>query len=89
MSNIWAYYHVYRSSVKQLASAEATVAASEEAYLATRTGFASGVNTLTDLLNAQSRLATARQTKVNATTNMAAAVARLSHAVGALSASEK
>lgn len=89
MSNIWAYYHIYRSSVKQLASAEATVAASEEAYQATRTGFASGVNTLTDLLNAQSRLAAARQTKVNATTNMAAAVARLSHAVGALSASEK
>lgn len=84
MSNIWAYYHVYQSSVKQVSSSEASVKASEEAYEATRIGFANGVNTITDLLNAQSRLASARQTNVNALATLSTSIAKLSHAVGAI-----
>ena len=84
ISNIWAYYYTYQSAVKQVSSAEAMVKASQEAYQATKIGFDNGVNTITDLLNAQTRLATARQTNVNALASLSMSVARLSHAVGAL-----
>ena len=60
--------------------------AASEAYEATKIGFANGVNSITDLLNAQTRLASARQSNVNARSSLAIAVARLSHAVGAVSA---
>lgn len=86
ISDIWAYYHVYQSSLKQIASSEASVEAASEAYEATKIGFANGVNSITDLLNAQTRLASARQSNVNARSSLAIAVARLSHAVGAVSA---
>ena len=86
ISNIWAYYHVYQSSVKQVASSEAMVKASQEAYQATKIGFDNGVSTITDLLNAQTRLASARQTNVNALASLSMSVAKLSHAVGALGA---
>ena len=85
MSDVWAYYHVYQSALKQVASSEASVKASEEAYEATRIGFANGVNTVTDLLNSQSRLASARQTNVSALATLSTSIARLSHAVGAVS----
>ena len=84
ISNIWAYYYTYQSAVKQVSSAEAMVKASQEAYQATKIGFDNGVNTITDLLNAQTRLATARQTNVNALASLSMSVARLSYAVGAL-----
>ena len=86
ISDIWAYYHVYQSSLKQIASSEASVEAASEAYEATKIGFANGINSITDLLNAQTRLASARQSNVNARSSLAIAVARLSHAVGAVSA---
>ncbi len=84
MSDIWAYYHVYQSSLKQVASSEASVKANEEAYKATKIGFDNGVSTITDLLNAQTRLAAARQTNINALSSLSISIAKLSHAVGAL-----
>lgn len=84
ISNVWAYYHVYQSAIKQVASSEAMVKASQEAYSATKIGFDNGVSTITDLLNAQTRLATARQTNVNALASLSMSIARLSHSVGAL-----
>ena len=62
------------------------VKASQEAYQATKIGFDNGVSTITDLLNAQTRLASARQTNVNALASLSMSVAKLSHAVGALGA---
>ncbi len=84
MTDIWAYYHVYQSSLKQVASSEASVKANEEAYAATKIGFDNGVSNITDLLNAQTRLAAARQSNINALATLSISVARLSHAVGAL-----
>jgi len=86
ISDVWAYYHVYLSASKQVESAKAVVEASLEAYKATKIGFDSGVSSITDLLDAQNRLASARQTEVNARASLSSAVARLSHAVGAIGA---
>ncbi len=85
MSDIWSCYYLYKSAVKRVASAEAAVNANDEAYKATKIGYESGVNTITDFLDAQTRLATARQQQVMAESALSSSVAKLAHAVGALS----
>lgn len=84
ISDVWSNYNVYESSLKQVESARAALSACLEAYEATKTGYDNGVNSLTDLLNAQSTLSKAREQSVNADSNLALSVARLAHATGAL-----
>ena len=86
MADIWSCFYSYKSSLKQLSSAEAAVEANQEAYLATKTGYENGVNSVNDFLNAQTRLASARQQLVLAKTEVASSVAKLAYATGALSA---
>lgn len=90
VADIWSAYYLYKSSLKQLASARAAVEANNEAYLAVKTGYENGVNSITDFLNAQNRLASARQQEVTALSTVSTSVAKLAYATGALSAdSEK
>lgn len=84
ISNIWTYYHAYQSALKQVASMKAAVEANEQAYEATRMGYESSVNSITDLLNAQNSLSTAREEQVQANATLAVSIARLAHATGAL-----
>lgn len=84
ITDIWTYYHAYQSAVKQVASMNAAVEANEQAYEATRIGYENSVNTITDLLNAQNSLSTAREEQVSANSNLATSIARLAHATGAL-----
>lgn len=87
ISDIWNYYHSYKSALKQVESAKAAVDASSEAYNATKVGYESGINTLTDLLTSQNNLSLARQQQVSAESGLAISIARLAHATGALVAS--
>lgn len=82
ISNVWAYYYVYQSSLKQVESTRAAAEASEEAYKATKIGYENGVSSLTDLLNAQSLLAVAREQKVLADANLGVSIASLAHSIG-------
>ncbi len=84
ISDVWTYYHNYLSAVKQVASTDAAVTANLEAYQATKIGYENGVNSITDLLNAQTRLASARQNKISAESDLSMSIAQLSHATGAL-----
>ena len=84
MSDIWSAYYLYKSAFKQLASAEAAVEANLEAYNATKAGYESGVNSITDFLNSQNRLASARQQVVLAKSTLASSIAKLAYAVGSL-----
>ena len=86
VAGVWSNYYNYKGALKQLESAKAAVEASEEAYEATKAAYENGVSTLTDLLNSQSLLSQARRQNVNARTLVAASVARLAHAAGALTA---
>ncbi len=83
MSDIWSCYYLYKSAVKRVASAKAAVDANDEAYKATKVGYENGVNSITDFLNAQTRLATARQQLVLAESSLSISVAKLAHSVGA------
>ena len=84
ISQVWTYYHNYQSSIKQVESAKAAVEASQEAFNATNVGYDNGVNSITDLLNAQYRLAQARQQNVAAEAALCNSIAQLAHATGAL-----
>lgn len=86
ISDVWNYYHKYSSSVKQVASATAAVEASVEAFNATKVAYENGVSNITEFLNAQSRLATARQQKVSAEASLSVSIAQLAHATGSLTA---
>ena len=48
--------------------------------------YENGVSNITEFLNAQSRLATARQQKVSAEASLSMSIAQLAHETGALSA---
>ena len=84
VSDVWNAFYLYQSAVKQLKSAEAAVDANDEAYKATKLGYENGVNSITDFLNAQNRLASARQQQVMALSTLSSSIARLGHAVGAI-----
>ena len=84
ISDIWSTYHAYKSALKQVESMDAAVEANEQAYEATRIGYENSVNTITDLLNAQNSLSTAREEQVQANANLATSVAKLAHAAGML-----
>lgn len=84
ISDIWNYYHQYTSAVKQVSSTTAAVEANVEAYNATKIAYENGVSTITEFLNAQSRLATARQQKVSSEATLAISIAQLAHATGSL-----
>lgn len=84
ISDIWTYYHLYLSALKQVQTTQAAIDASQEAYDATKVGYDNGVNNITELLNSQNRLSDARQQMVNAQSTLASSIARLAHATGAL-----
>ena len=86
ISDVWTYYHNYQSALKQVESSQAAIDASQEAFNATKVGYESGVNSITDFLNAQYRLAQARQQKVSAQAGLCKSIAQLAHATGALTA---
>ena len=84
MSDVWSAFYLYQSAIKQVSSADAAVAANDEAYKATKLGYENGVNSITDFLNAQNRLASARQQQVMAVSSLSSSIARLAHAVGGI-----
>jgi len=83
-ASVWANYYAYQSALKQIVSAVSAVDANEEACNATKAGYENGVNSLTDLLDAQSSLARARQQKVSADASLSLSLARLAHSTGSL-----
>ena len=86
ISDVWNYYHSYLSATKQVDSTTAAVEANIEAYNATKTAYENGISSITELLNAQSRLASARKQKVSAEAALSISLANLAHSVGTLSA---
>jgi len=87
-SSVWANYYAYQTALKQIASAASAVDANEESCNATRVAYENGVSSLTDLLDAQSNLAIARQQKVSADASLSLSLARLAHSTGAMLSSE-
>jgi outer membrane protein TolC len=84
MGDVWSSFYTYKSSLKQVASAQASVDAAQEAYNAVQSAYDSKVGNITDLLNAQNLLAVARQQLIDSQALLATSIARLAHSTGAL-----
>ncbi len=86
VAEVWSQHHALRSAVKQIDSARALRESSEEALATVQEGYRTGINSLTDLLAAQSELEQARQQIIQAESDLALALARLARATGLLEA---
>lgn len=86
VADVWSQHHALRSAVKQIDSARALRESSEEAYATVQEGYRTGINSLTDLLAAQSQLEQARQQIIQSETDLALSLARLARATGVLEA---
>lgn len=86
VADVWTQHHALRSAVKQIDSARALRDSSTEAFETVREGYRTGINSLTDLLAAQSELEQARQQIIQAESDLALALARLARATGLLEA---
>ncbi len=84
ISDVWKAYYSFDSSLKQIESTTSALEASEEAFKAVLIGYSNGVNTLTDLIDSQSTLTTARKQKVLAQSNLSISLASLWHSTGSL-----
>lgn len=84
MAQVWSYYYGFKSSIQQVHSARALVVSSQEAFEAVRIGYATGINNLLDLLNAQDSLASSRLTLVEAESTFHTSLVNLVHATGLL-----
>lgn len=84
MGQVWSYYYGFKSSIQQVNSARALVASSQEAFEAVRIGYATGINNLLDLLDAQDTLASSRLTLVEAESTFHTSLVNLVHSTGLL-----
>lgn len=82
VSDVWTAYYAYRSSLRQVDATESAVKAQEEAYQAINKGYASGINSLLDLLTSQQSLDDAREQHINARANVGISLANLALALG-------
>jgi TolC family type I secretion outer membrane protein len=88
ISDVWNFYYLFQSALRQVDSTTAQVEAQEEAYNAIKLGYNTGLNSYVDLLTALDNLATARQQKVQAEANLGTAISNLAHATGTLPLSD-
>ena len=84
MAQVWSYYYGFKSSIQQVNSARALVDSSQEAFEAVRIGYATGINNLLDLLDAQDTLASSRLTLVEAESTFHTSLVNLVHSTGLL-----
>jgi len=83
---VWQAYQTLRTSVATLDTTAAQLKSAQQASEVSTARYKNGLDTILDVLNAQTTLANARVQQVQARLNYAAARAALGHAVGGLNA---
>ena len=83
---VWQAYQTLRTSVATLDTTAAQLKSAQQASEVSTARYKSGLDTILDVLNAQTTLANARVQQVQARLSYAAARAALGHAVGGLNA---
>ena len=81
-NQVWSVYHDYKAAYRKYDYGLALLAASEEAYRATRESYDVGLSTIDDLLRAESDLASGRYTLIGARSELLSTSARLGFALG-------
>jgi outer membrane protein TolC len=86
-NQVWSVYYDYKAAYRKYDYGVALLAASDEAYRATRESFDVGLSTIDDLLRAESDLASARYTLIGARSELLSTSARLGFALGNIQSS--
>jgi outer membrane protein len=81
-SEVWAKYHAFKSSVKQLSAARNYEQSAQESFDSIVISYRNGLSSFSDLMSAQTQLSTARQRTVDSKNNLSLAVVDLAYAVG-------
>jgi outer membrane protein TolC len=80
---VWTSYYALRTAARRLATSQDLLASAEQSERVAFARYKEGVGTILDLLVAQSALANARATEIQARTDWFVAVARLARDTGA------
>lgn len=84
LRDVWSTFHAFQSSVQLLDSAKALESAAKESFIAIRTGYDAGLNSLLDLLSAQKTLSQARVKRISSQSNLAINWVQLAYVTGRL-----
>jgi outer membrane protein len=84
LRDVWSTFHAFQSSVQLLDSAKALESAAKESFIAIRTGYDAGLNSLLDLLSAQKTLSQARVKRIRSQSNLAIHWVQLAYVTGRL-----
>ena len=88
-NQVWGAYYDYKAAYRKYDYGIALLAASEEAYRATRESFDAGLSPIDDVLRAESDLASARYTLIGARSELLSTSARLGFAMGNVRAASR
>ncbi|MDR2778746.1 MAG: TolC family protein [Puniceicoccales bacterium] len=81
-SDVWAKYFMFKSVIKQLNAARNYEQSAEESFDSIVIAYKEGLSSFSDLMAAQTQLASARQQTVTSRNNLSVAVVDLAYAVG-------
>lgn len=81
-NQVWSIYNNYKAAYRKYDYGVALLAASEEAYLATRESYDVGLSTIDELLRSERDLASARYTLIGARSELLSTSAQLGFALG-------
>jgi len=84
LRDVWSTFHAFQSSVQLLDSAKALESAAKESFIAIRTSYDSGLNSLLDLLSAQKTLSQARVKRIRSQSDLAIHWVQLAYVTGRL-----
>jgi len=82
IKDVWDAYHNFNAIADQYSAYQALLASSQEAYTASLARYKEGAADITELLNAQNTLASARGELINSRMSLYNSYAELLHAVG-------
>lgn len=85
-NQVWSVYYNYETAYRKYDYGIALLAASEEAYEATRESYGAGLSTIDELLRAERDLASARYTLIGSRAGLLATSAELAFALGDVTA---
>jgi outer membrane protein len=81
-SDVWAKYHAFKSAIKQLRAARHYEQSSQESFDSILIAYKEGLSSFSDLMAAQTQLASARQQTVASKNNVSITVIDLAYAIG-------
>src|SRR5262249_37574584 len=83
-SEVWRAYYEFKTALKRYKFAQALMAASESSYQSNLKSYQNGLATITDLLDAEKQLASARYALIKSKADTLIAAAAIAYATGAM-----